>query len=80
MIKLHEQTAILFEPNDPNQKSFTLTNGIDGGLNNVNVQLTWSCGGKNNWRASKSMNFKDGENVTATLNNDGQGGCRGVLE
>ena len=68
--------------NKGKSKTFTLTNGLDGGLNNVNVQLTWSCGGKNNWRASKSLNFKDGENTSidvVTSFVQGEGGCTDVL-
>ena len=68
--------------NKGESKTFTLSNGIDGGLNNVNVQLTWSCGGKNNWRASKSLNFKDGENTSidvVTSFVQGEGGCTDVL-
>ena len=61
-------------------KTFALTTGITGGLSNVSVQLGWLCGGKNNWTARKSLNFKNGENTTATLDDDGQGGCLGVLE
>jgi len=61
-------------------KTFALTTGINGGLSNVSVQLGWLCGGKNNWTARKSLNFKNGENTTATLDDDGQGGCLGVLE
>ena len=61
-------------------KTFALTTGITGGLSNVSVELGWSCGGKNNWTARKSFNFKNGENTTATLDDDGQGGCLGVLE
>ena len=68
--------------NKGESKTFTLSSGIDGGLNNVNVQLTWSCGGKNNWRASKSLNFKDGENTSidvVTSFVQGEGGCTDVL-
>ena len=68
--------------NKGESKTFTLSNGIDGGLNNVNVQLTWSCGGKNNWRASKSLNFKDGENTSidvVTSFVQGEGGCTDVI-
>ena len=61
-------------------KTFALTTGITGGLSNVSVQLGWLCGGKNNWTARKSLNFTNGENTTATLDDDGQGGCLGVLE
>ena len=61
-------------------KTFALTTGITAGLSNVSVQLGWLCGGKNNWTARKSLNFKNGENTTATLDDDGQGGCLGVLE
>ena len=61
-------------------KTFALTTGITGGLSNVSVQLGWLCGVKNNWTARKSLNFKNGENTTATLDDDGQGGCLGVLE
>ena len=61
-------------------KTFALTTGITGGLSNVSVQLGWSCSGENNWIARKSLNFKNGENTTATLDDDGQGGCLGVLE
>ena len=61
-------------------KTFALTTGITGGLSNVSIQLGWLCGGKNNWTARKSLNFKNGENTTATLDDDGQGGCLGVLE
>ena len=61
-------------------KTFALTTGITNGLSNVSVQLGWLCGGKNNWTARKSLNFKNGENTTATLDDDGQGGCLGVLE
>tara|TARA_B100001059_G_scaffold207212_1_gene218538 strand:+ start:104 stop:475 length:372 start_codon:yes stop_codon:yes gene_type:complete len=61
-------------------KTFALTTGVTGGLSNVSVQLGWLCGGKNNWTARKSLNFKNGENTTATLDDDGQGGCLGVLE
>ena len=68
--------------NKGESKTFTLSSGIDGWLNNVNVQLTWSYGGKNNWRASKSLNFKDGENTSidvVTSFVQGEGGCTDVL-
>ena len=63
-------------------KTFSLSNGIDGGLDNVNVIAQWSCGGKNNWSTNKSITFKKGGVTTATLVSsfqNGGGGCRDVL-
>ena len=58
-------------------KTFTLLNGFNGGLDNVNVIVQWSCGGKNNWSKNKSLNFKVGDNTSITLISTFQngGGC-----
>jgi len=59
---------------------FTLDNGINGGYDNVNVNVKFYCGARN-WTGSVSKNFIQNEENIITLVDcfaNGQGGCTEV--
>ena len=61
-------------------RTFTLDNGINGGWNNVNVDIYHRCGSRG-WSDSVSKDFTEGENTTITIIDcfaNGQGGCQEV--
>ena len=61
-------------------RTFTLDNGINGGYDNVNVNVRFYCGARY-WTVSVSKDFIQNENTTVTLVDcfaNGQGGCTEV--
>ena len=61
-------------------RTFTLDNGINGGLTGVNINVRYYCGARN-WSGSASKDFIEGQNTTVTLVDcfaNGQGGCQEV--
>jgi len=61
-------------------RTFTLDNGINGGYDNVNVNVRFYCGSRH-WTVSVSKDFIQNENTTVTLVDcfaNGQGGCQEV--
>ena len=61
-------------------RTFTLDNGINGGLTGVNINVKFYCGARN-WNGSVSKDFTEGENTTITVVDcfpNGQGGCTDV--
>ena len=61
-------------------RSFTLDDGLNGGYNNVNINVRYYCGARH-WSESISKNFTQGENTTVTIVDcfpNGQGGCQEV--
>tara|TARA_Y100000996_G_C22149850_1_gene489974 strand:- start:63 stop:440 length:378 start_codon:yes stop_codon:yes gene_type:complete len=60
-------------------RTFTLDDGINGGYDNVNINVRYYCGARH-WTKSVSKNFVEGENTTITLVAcaNGQGGCQDV--
>ena len=61
-------------------RTFTLDNGINGGLTGVNINVRFYCGARN-WSGSVSKDFTEGQNTTVTVVDcfpNGQGGCSEV--
>ena len=61
-------------------RSFALNNGINGGYDDVNINVKFSCGARN-WTGSVSKDFIQNQNTTVTLVDcfaNNQGGCTEV--
>jgi len=61
-------------------KTFQLSSGLNGGMNDVNVSFSWSCGGRG-WSGNTSLDFTEGNTTRITLIDTfdrGDGGCRDV--
>lgn len=61
-------------------RTFALNNGINGGYDDVNINVKFSCGARN-WTGSVSKDFIQNQNTTVTLVDcfaNNQGGCTEV--
>jgi len=58
-------------------KTFQLSSGLNGGMNDVNVSFSYSCGGRG-WSGNTSLDFNKGKTTGLTLVDSGDGGCRDV--
>lgn len=60
-------------------QTFILDEGMSGGYTNINVNISFRCGGRG-WNASESVNFNDGDvTIMNFLHCDSTlGYCRGV--
>ena len=61
-------------------KTFQLSSGLNGGMNDVNVSFSYSCGGRG-WSGNTSLDFNKGKTTGLTLVDTfdrGDGGCRDV--
>ena len=61
-------------------KTFRLSDGINGGMNNVNIVIKYGCGGRG-WTKNTSVNFSNGNDTSITIVDPfdrGDGGCQDV--
>ena len=85
IISIREVTLVGYEFKDieidfGQARTFTLDDGINGGYDNVNINVRYYCGARY-WNGSVSKNFTEEENTTITVVDcfpNGQGGCTEV--